>query len=87
MTSHAAVVARALGKPAVTGAGEIQIDLDHELFRVRDVIVKKLDTITIDGNTGNVYIGSVPLVNPEPIPELKELLEWAGKYGKSVKIA
>jgi pyruvate,orthophosphate dikinase len=87
MTSHAAVVARALGKPAVTGAEEIQIDLDHELFRVRDVIVKKLDIITIDGNTGNVYIGSVPLVNPEPIPELKELLEWAGKYGKSVKIA
>ena len=84
MTSHAAVVARGLGKPAVTGAEEIQIDLDHELFRVKDVVVKKLDVITIDGTTGNVYLGRVPLARPELVPELEELLEWAKKYGKKV---
>lgn len=84
MTSHAAVVARALGKPAVTGAEEIQIDLEHELFKVRNIVIKKLDVITIDGTTGNVYLGSVPLERPEPIPELKDLLEWATKHGKKV---
>lgn len=84
MTSHAAVVARALGKPAVTGAGEVIVDLEHELFKVGNIAVRKFDVITIDGSTGNVYLGSVPLVEPELIPELRDLIEWAMKHGRKI---
>ena len=84
MTSHAAVVARGLGKPAVVGAEEIEIDLEKELFRVGSITVKKLDVITIDGSTGNIYLGAVPLIKPEISPELEEFLSWAKKYGKEV---
>ena len=77
MTSHAAVVARGIGKPAVVGAEAIKIDYEAKEFRVGDVVVKEGDWITIDGNTGNVYLGKVPTVQPEIIPELEELLEWA----------
>ncbi len=77
MTSHAAVVARAIGKPAVVGAEAIKIDYDKKMFKVGDIVVKEGDWITIDGNTGNVYIGKVPTVEPELIPELQTLLSWA----------
>lgn len=87
-TSHAAVVTRALGKPAVVGAEAIKIDLENEVFRVDNVVVKKLDVITIDGETGNIYLGEVPLEKPKLTPELKEFLEWAIELGKPVpKIA
>ncbi len=84
MTSHAAVVARGLGKPAVVGAEEIAIDLENELFKARGITVKKFNVITIDGTTGNVYLGEVPLVRPEIAPELREFLSWAEKYGRKV---
>ncbi len=77
MTSHAAVVARAIGKPAVVGAEAIKIDYEKKLFRVGDIVVKEGDWITIDGNTGNVYVGKVPTIEPELIPELETLLKWA----------
>ncbi|OYT48886.1 MAG: pyruvate, phosphate dikinase [Desulfurococcales archaeon ex4484_42] len=77
MTSHAAVVARAIGKPAVVGAEAIKIDYEKKLFRVGDIVVKEGDWITIDGNTGNVYVGKVPTIEPELIPELEALLKWA----------
>jgi len=77
MTSHAAVVARAIGKPAVVGAEAIKIDHEKKLFRVGDIVVKEGDWITIDGNTGNVYVGKVPTIEPELIPELETLLKWA----------
>ncbi len=80
MTSHAAVVARGIGKPAVVGAEAIKIDHDNKLFRVGNVIVKEGEWITIDGNTGNVYIGKIPTVKPEVGPELKELLAWADQF-------
>ena len=87
-TSHAAVVTRALGKPAVVGAEAIKIDLENELFKVDNTVVKKLDVITIDGGTGNVYLGEVPLEKPKLSPELREFLEWAIELGKPVpKIA
>ncbi len=87
-TSHAAVVTRALGKPAVVGAEAIKIDLENELFKVDNTVVKKFDVITIDGGTGNIYLGEVPLEKPKLSPELREFLEWAIELGKPVpKIA
>jgi len=77
MTSHAAVVARAIGKPAVVGAEAIKIDYEKKVFRVGDITIKEGDWVTIDGNTGNVYIGKVPTIEPELIPELEMLLKWA----------
>lgn len=86
MTSHAAVVARGIGKPAVVGAEAIKIDYDKKLFSVGDVVVREGDWITIDGNTGNVYVGKVPTIQPELIPELRELLSWADEFRRlSVK--
>ncbi len=80
MTSHAAVVARGIGKPAVVGAEALRIDYGERLFRVGDVVVREGDWITIDGNTGNVYLGKVPTIEPELIPELRELLAWADEF-------
>ncbi|MEM4038737.1 MAG: pyruvate, phosphate dikinase, partial [Nitrososphaerota archaeon] len=77
MTSHAAVVARGMGKPAVVGAEMIKIDLEKEIFTVNGVQVKKYDVITIDGTTGNVYLGAIPTIEPELSEELKILLSWA----------
>ncbi len=82
MTSHAAVVARGIGKPAVVGAEALKIDYETKTFRVGDIVVKEGDWITIDGNTGNVYVGQVPTVEPELIPELETLLKWADEVRK-----
>ncbi|MEM4697587.1 MAG: pyruvate, phosphate dikinase, partial [Zestosphaera sp.] len=82
MTSHAAVVARGIGKPAVVGAEAIKIDYERKVFEVNGKIVKEGDWITIDGNTGNVYVGKIPTVEPEIIPELDKLLKWADTIRK-----
>ncbi|MGB9857244.1 MAG: pyruvate, phosphate dikinase [Dictyoglomaceae bacterium] len=82
MTSHAAVVARGMGKPAVVGCEAIRIDLSKEEFRVGDIVVKKEDVITIDGSTGEVILGEVPMIPPALSEELKELLSWADKVRK-----
>jgi pyruvate,orthophosphate dikinase len=76
-TSHAAIVARAMGKPCICGAEEVQIDLKAEQFTVGTELVRKYDIITVDGNTGKVYRGSVPLVEPKSTPESAELIDWA----------
>lgn len=77
MTSHAAVVARGMGKPCVCGCEAIRIDYEREEFYVQGLVVKKGDIITIDGATGQVILGEVPLVEPELSPEFAELLRWA----------
>jgi len=79
MTSHAAVVARAIGKPSVVGAEDIVIDYEKRVFTIKgkDIVVKEGGWITIDGNTGNVYVGQIPTIQPEIIPELDELMKWA----------
>jgi len=77
MTSHAAVVARGAGIPAVVGCEDIQIDLEREEFRVGDIVVKKGDIITIDGTIGEVFLGEVPLIEPKITGEFEELLKWA----------
>ncbi|MFN4336383.1 MAG: pyruvate, phosphate dikinase [Candidatus Nitrosocaldus sp.] len=76
-TSHAAVVARGMGKPCIVGCSSIVIDEEHNRFLVDGITVNEHDTITIDGATGRVYLGKVPMVEPELSNELKELLTWA----------
>ncbi len=77
MTSHAAVVARGMGKPCVCGCEAIRIDYEAGEFRVGDLVVKKGDVISIDGATGKVMLGEVPMIEPELSPEFRQLLEWA----------
>ncbi|MCP8304364.1 MAG: pyruvate, phosphate dikinase [archaeon] len=77
MTSHAAVVARGMGKPCVSGAGEVKIDREAEKFKVGDITIEKGDIITIDGTRGYVIKGEVPTIEPELSPEIRELLGWA----------
>jgi pyruvate,orthophosphate dikinase len=76
-TSHAAVVARGMGKPAVVGAQDIEIDEEAKEFRVAETVIKEGTLITIDGTTGRVIEGRVPLVEPEIKGEFLELLEIA----------
>ena len=79
-TSHAAVVARGMGKPAVVGAEMIEINEKDGYFSVGNVKVFKGDVITIDGGTGKVYLGDVPKVMPEISGEIKDLLSWADEF-------
>jgi pyruvate, orthophosphate dikinase len=76
-TSHAAVVARGMGKPCVAGAEGISVDVAHRQAQVGDKIIHEGDVITIDGASGNVYLGEIPTVKPEFSSELKTLLGWA----------
>ncbi|MFW9828960.1 MAG: pyruvate, phosphate dikinase [Candidatus Thorarchaeota archaeon] len=76
-TSHAAVVARGMGKPAVVGAQDVEIDEEKREFRVSEMIIQEGDWITIDGTTGSIIEGKVPLVEPEIKGEFLELLEIA----------
>jgi pyruvate,orthophosphate dikinase len=80
LTSHAAIVTRAMGKPSVTGCEAIRIDLARELFEVDGQVVRKGETITIDGSSGDVYLDALPVVEAEIIPELSELLAWADQF-------
>ncbi|ANQ53280.1 pyruvate phosphate dikinase [Thermosipho sp. 1063] len=78
MTSHAAVVARGMGKPAVVGAEDIFVDEENLEFKVNDVVVKEGDWISIDGTTGSVYLGKVKTVKPQGLEgPVAELLTWA----------
>jgi pyruvate,orthophosphate dikinase len=79
-TSHASVVARGLGKPAVVGCEALKIDLEQKLFEVNGVTVKEGDIITINGSTGDVILGEVPLIEPKMSDELKQLLAWADSF-------
>lgn len=79
-TSHAAVVARAMGKTAVVGAEKIKIDYRRNLFEVDGVKVEFGDWITIDGSTGEIYLGRLPLEQPEFPEEFNLLMDWVDKY-------
>ncbi|HSM02912.1 MAG TPA: pyruvate, phosphate dikinase [Acidimicrobiia bacterium] len=76
-TSHAAVVARGMGTPAVTGASGMIVDEANRRFTAGSVTVGEGDLITLDGGTGKVYLGELPLTRPEPSDHLEEILEWA----------
>ena len=77
LVSHAAVVARGWGKPAVVGAEHVRINTGDRTFRVGDTTVAEGDVISIDGSTGTVVVGAVELTAAEAPPELEKLLEWA----------
>jgi len=77
MTSHAAIVSRGMGKPCVVGCEAIKIDLEARQFTVNGRVIKEGDIISIDGATGNVIAGAVPVVDPELSPEFRTLLTWA----------
>ncbi|GAC1342874.1 MAG: pyruvate, phosphate dikinase [Candidatus Dormibacteria bacterium] len=76
-TSHAAVVARGMGKPCVAGAESVKVDLRAKSFTAGGRTVKEGEEFTIDGSTGNVIAGAVPMIEPEISGELDELLRWA----------
>ncbi|MBI2908509.1 MAG: pyruvate, phosphate dikinase [Chloroflexi bacterium] len=80
LTSHAAIVTRAMGKPSICGAENVKIDIHAGEFRTNGHVVKKGDIITVDGNTGKIYFGALPLEDSEGTPELDELLGWASEF-------
>lgn len=80
MTSHAAVVARGMGKCCVAGCGSLQIDYDARQFKVGDRIIKEGDYITLDGSTGRVIEGQVPLIKPEITGDFREFMSWADDF-------
>src|SRR5271167_4005222 len=77
MTSHAAVVARGMGKPCVTGAGSLRVDYRTQTMTAGGVTMKKGDTLTIDGSTGQVLAGKVAMREPELVGEFATLMKWA----------
>ena len=79
MTSHAAVVARGMGKSCVAGCSELNINTKKGIIQVNDITIKKGDSITIDGGTGEVFLGKVPTIDPEISKEFKTILSWANK--------
>ncbi len=79
MTSHAAVVARGMGRPCVSGAGSIQIDYKNKFFRANAREVKEGDIITIDGSTGEVMIGEVTTIKPDISGDFSTIMAWADK--------
>ncbi len=98
MTSHAAVVARGMGKTCVVGCGALNIDYDKKEIKVKDVVIKEGDWISIDGNTGEVILGKLEVkpseviqvliegtLKPEEAPiyqKFAKIMEWADKYRK-----
>jgi pyruvate,orthophosphate dikinase len=85
MTSHAAVVARGMGRPCVSGAGNIKIDYNAKLFKVDNTEVKEGDVITIDGSTGEVMLGEVKTINPDISGDFSEIMKWADEI-RTLKI-
>ncbi len=80
MTSHAAVVARGMGKTCVCGASTIEVDYSQQQFTVDGEVITKGDWITVDGSTGRVFLGKVPTIQPTLGPDFHELMKWADKF-------
>ena len=81
-TSHAAVVARGMGKPCIVGCSDMKIDNDKKIATMGDKIFHEGDTITIDGSTGKVYLGEIPSIEPKMTQDFKTILEWSQKIKK-----
>src|SRR6476660_6300482 len=79
MTSHAAVVARGMGKPCVSGAGALRVDYSAQTMQAGNMVLKRGETITIDGSTGQVLAGAVPMTEPAMSGEFGTLMGWADK--------
>ena len=82
MTSHAAVVARGMGRPCVSGSSEIDINYENKSFKTSATEIKEGDIITIDGSTGRVIAGSVSTVKPEISGDFSKLMSWADTFRK-----
>jgi pyruvate, orthophosphate dikinase len=82
MTSHAAVVARGMGKCCVAGCGDLNIDYAKQQFTVGDLTIKHGDFITLDGSTGRVINGQAPVIEPEVSGKFKTLMEYVNEYRK-----
>ena len=82
MTSHAAVIARGMGKPCVSGSSEIEIDYENKLFKAGNFKIKEGDVITIDGGSGKVMLGEVSTVKPDISGDFSKLMNWADQYRK-----
>ena len=82
MTSHAAVVARGMGRPCVSGSSEIDINYENKIFKTSSIEIKEGDIITIDGSTGRIILGNVPTVKPEISGNFSKLMSWADKIRK-----
>ena len=77
MTSHAAVVARGMGKPCIAGAADLEIDAVGKVFKVGDTVVREGDWITMDGTSGKVIVGQVALIPPQINENFDQVLAWA----------
>ncbi len=82
MTSHAAVVARGMGRPCVSGSSEIDINYEKKIFKTSNLEVKEGDIITIDGSSGRIILGKVPTVKPEISGDFSKLMSWADSIRK-----
>jgi pyruvate,orthophosphate dikinase len=82
MTSHAAVVARGMGKCCISGCGDIKIDYKAKQFSVGETVVKEGDWISLDGSAGNVYLGQLATQEPELAGNFGTLMEWADSFRK-----
>ena len=82
MTSHAAVVARGMGRPCVSGSSEIDINYEEKYFKIFDLNIKEGDVITIDGSTGKIILGEASTVKPEISSEFSILMSWADRFRK-----
>jgi pyruvate,orthophosphate dikinase len=84
LVSHAAVVARGMGTPAVCGANELDIDVEHGELHVNGAVVRAGEVISINGTTGEVVIGPVPVITPEPSGPFDVILGWADEFRRLV---
>ncbi len=82
MTSHAAVVARGMGRPCVSGSSEIDINYENKSFKTSSMEIKEGELITIDGSTGRIIAGSVSTVKPEISGDFSKLMSWADSFRK-----
>jgi pyruvate, orthophosphate dikinase len=80
MTSHAAVVARGMGKCCVAGCGELEIKESEKMLKIESTIIKEGDYITLDGSKGEVYQGKIPVKEPELTGTFAELMSWADEF-------
>ncbi len=80
MTSHAAVVARGMGKPCIVGCESIRVNEEKKQFFVGGVMVRERENITLNGSTGEVILGNAPLLEPELSGEFAEFMSWADKF-------
>ena len=81
-TSHAAVVARGMGKACIVGCNELKIDYEARKCQANERVISEGDVITIDGSTGTVFLGAVPTIKPEITEDFKTILNWSQKAKK-----